>query len=1729
MAKQIVNEMATNLTLDSNSASQALKELTREVKNSSTEAKILESQYKASGDAVSASKAKYEGLQSTLEAQKTKIEALKKGLDNVNTSTKKGQDLQQYLNGELAKAERQYASYQGQLEKATQSYKYQESGLASLNDELKHSNSLTDARVQKLEAEGRTEEAQKVKLEGLKNTQENYTKQLEIQKAELNKLAETGDKNTDSYKRQELRVEQMGAKLASTTSDIKHFNNTDIKPETKGLTSVKDKLNSLNDSLEGTRSHFKTIFMGNLIANGVTNALESIKDKFTDLIREGAEYNKEQQVMSATWDTLTGDAKKGQAMVDSVNSISTAFGQSSEITNELEQQFYHVFNQQGPTDTLTKSVLTMADTIGLSADETKRLGLNFTHMMSSTKLQLGDFNMITDQLPMYGEKLLEFERNQQNNQKLTMSQLRDQMSAGKISADDAEKVMNELGEKYKTASENMMSTTAGMERVISARGTALAGALTKPIMEAKNPLFGAVSKWVSDKNTENEFTKVGDSVSKSFSTITKAFGKQFKSSTFTEGADKFMKSLSTNIEKFGDYIAKHAGDITNFFKMTKELGGAGFGIMGSTLKVALPLLEQLGKFATSHPTAFKVLAGSILGFNFALKGTLSALRDFDRLKLGLGTLSNIVMKPKVDGEGAKRELIGLGDIAKKTGSVFKGAFTFLKGNPFMFIMTAIIAVGTALYELYKHNKKFRNFINGIIASVQHFIKGLNFAPIEQALKILFNTVSEVLSNISKAVEKTFKPFIKMFGSLFSGLDTEVKPIFKSVGDAFGSMMDHFDSSGKKIGFIQKLSDLFDGLTLWISNNKGLFIGFAKIITNVLGGAFVGIGAVIRGLVEFSLPLIKPAINIVISLITGLASVVKNSTKAIWNTIKLFFDVLTLNWKNVGKDIKGIVSGISGTIAAVFKTMSSVVGNIFHALVKEIDKVLWSIGTSSKPLENFGKATVKIFKGVLDFFKRDWKEILLFIVNPFAGAFALVYKHNAKFRKAVNNLVKDVVNFFKNMGKSIGNTFNSIFKNISKIYNNIKDFIGDTTHNIYKNWVNNWKSIFNFFGDTWNNIKKFGSNSINSLKGTFDDVLGKIGRSFSNTWNGIKDGFRAMWDGMKQLAGDGINAVIRIPNAGIDGINGLIHDFGGSKNALGKIPRVKFANGTGAIQELTHAVLNDGNDSPETGNKETLIHPNGKMEIVQGQNIERLLLPGTEVLNARETAMFMGLQGVKHFAGGTGFWSKLLSGAGNAVSNIAGSAWAGLKNGVDKFTKMFSYITGAVADPSGTLGKVLNLKSGGVSSVMDGVAGGAYKKVTSTAKDWWSTLWSMASESSSSGTGSKGDDYAFKNKSKDSGVDPWGYFYRECVSFIASRLKNLGVSASLFSHLGNGADWVNAKVPHSKTPKVGDVAVYAAGSEFGNHASIVTGVQGDKISGEEYNWSGDGQYHTYNGRRASGATTFLDFGRSAGAKAKEVATNNPLSKLIKKQTGGMMSWIQKFIAPINDSSTGADNDVQSWSSDVKKALSKLGLSTSGSMVSKVLKQIQTESGGNAKAKGGNDGLADGNATGLMQVKPGTFKAYAVGGHNNIMNGYDNILAGLNYAKHRYGDSLSFLGQGHGYANGGLITKHQIAEIGEGNQPEMIIPLSGMKSSRGFELLGKTAVAMAQRDGLTGSSATSDSSTLEAKIEQGNQLLNSMVQLLSGILGQTTEANQSVDDIAMNKFSKAVIARAVRSAN
>ena len=163
--------------------------------------------------------------------------------------------------------------------------------------------------------------------------------------------------------------------------------------------------------------------------------------------------------------------------------------------------------------------------------------------------------------------------------------------------------------------------------------------------------------------------------------------------------------------------------------------------------------------------------------------------------------------------------------------------------------------------------------------------------------------------------------------------------------------------------------------------------------------------------------------------------------------------------------------------------------------------------------------------------------------------------------------------------------------------------------------------------------------------------------------------------------------------------------------------------------------------------------------------------------------------------------------------------------------------------------------------------------------------------------------------------------------------------------------------------------------------------------------------------------------------------------VNQEKKGMMNWAKKVINQFGGATHQTGPGAEGWRSAVKKALRKNGLPATPAYVNAWVRQIQTESSGNPHAVGGDDGLSDGNATGLLQTKPGTFRQYAFPGHGNIFNGYDNMLAAINYAKHTYGsDMLAVIGHGHGYEDGGLIAKHGFYEIGEGDKPEMVIPLT-----------------------------------------------------------------------------------------
>ena len=237
----------------------------------------------------------------------------------------------------------------------------------------------------------------------------------------------------------------------------------------------------------------------------------------------------------------------------------------------------------------------------------------------------------------------------------------------------------------------------------------------------------------------------------------------------------------------------------------------------------------------------------------------------------------------------------------------------------------------------------------------------------------------------------------------------------------------------------------------------------------------------------------------------------------------------------------------------------------------------------------------------------------------------------------------------------------------------------------------------------------------------------------------------------------------------------------------------------------------------------------------------------------------------------------------------------------------------------------------------------------------------------------------------------------------------------------------------------------------------------------------------------------------------------LSGMADNVAASIKDIINKKLSTISFEPSGSG--VQRWKPQVILALQMNGLSTSSGMVARVLRQINTESGGNPKALGGDDGLNDGRAMGLMQTKPGTFKAYHFPGFNDIWKGFDDLLAGINYAKHRYGPGLSFLGQGHGYANGGWITSEQIATLGEGNKTEMVLPLTNQ--ARSIQLMQQALAYMGNKQSCAAAVTVSNSGNdrMMAIMQQNNQLISILIQVVKG-------KNISIDEKAIARSTNRV---------
>lgn len=1686
MANKIQATMSTEIALNTLGASDSIKRLTQLVGSATSAWKAQEAQLKSAGDSLGAAKAKYDGLSESITRQQAKIDSLKREQSELKGNT--SETAAQYLKyqQQIDQATTKLASMESQQQKAKSSLDYYKSGLAGLQQQFRQQNEASETYIKRLQAEGKENEANAEKSKLLKNSVENLTKQYKTQEDMLQKIAAESGKTSSEYLLQKKRLDETATSLANAKANASRFNaglvdlQQQLKQQNEGFgTYIKrlqaegresevnaEKSKHLKSSIENLTNQYK--IQENMLEkvaaeSGKTSEkyllqkkrLDETATSLANAKNEQEKLNEEFRKANPTFfDKIRAKAKESanemQELAEKATHTNSVLGSFREklsfgavaglaqtaiqgVTSALSGMTGEVMNT---SDAIEKFQSTM-NFAGKTKEETEEATKLFKKYADDTVYDLNDITNTGAQLAANGiESYKELA-----------------IAAGNLNA-----VAGGNADTFKSVG-MVLTQTAGAGKLTTENWNQMADAIPgasgklQEALKNMNAYTGDFRDAMADGQiSAEEFLKAiqdlgstdaAEEAARSTKTFEGAIGNLEATVTtgMTNVLDAFGKEKVTGaITKFGDIVAKAFEKVADGVKWMKD-------------NISVITMGPLGRFAN----VVKMTFGQVV-------------ESFNK------------------GKGA------IGDFLEKLGTIYLN----FSGAGWQIMTDAVAGISNGFESISKNMKDSESPMNAFKSGFEKIV-GLS----DKFFMYIYNHTGDIVQIVSSVTE--------IVGLFAQGVWDTVSDAIKEIGKGFSAI---FKNSKKSFDPISKLSGAVQELAKHKAAIKAIGAAFATyfIGTKAIAGFNAASAAikVMAGNIVTSFNAIKVAVMTnpfliaavaITALVAGFVELYKHNKK--------FRDFCN----GIAKSIKDGIGGAIKWLKDKFKDLSKGWNNFKKSISKGTDNVVKSIKNGAKKVGDFFVNVGKTIKNVMT----TIGKILIF-ANPVVLGFALMYKENKKFRKFVKGIVNIAGDLKKGLTKkvdetkkNVGKTWDNLKKTTAKTWNGIKDDthksvsklaenVKETHDEIHSKWSKTWKKSKDYLSNKWDEInkdaeKKFGGN----VKSLIFDNLVEIGNKFKDTWNGIKDGFHDMWNNLKNLARDGINAVIGIPNKGIEGINGLIHDFGGPKNAISKIPEVpKFANGTGLfngyrnpITKTTLALLNDGNDSPETGNQEAVIMPNGDLHPVPGRNTYAVLPAGAEVLNASEWAA---LSGAKPFAKGTGFWSKVW----NTATNVAGSVWDGLKDGVDKFTKMLSFITDAVAHPVDTLAKKFNPKSDNLDGMFKHLGNALYKKPVENAKNWWKELWNMANEKASPEVqaGAIGDDYQFKDRAADSGADPWGYYFKECVSFVASRLANQGVNPSLFSHLGNGNMWLNAPVPHSSTPRPGMIAVYAKNGQ--NHVSTVSGVSGDTFSGEEYNYAGSHAYHAFSGRPISQIDTFLDFGVHVADKAKE--ENSPLRKLIKGQVGGMFDWIAKMLAPLNMASS-LDNpqggSVERWRSYVERALKANGIEPTAFRVSKILATIKRESNGdpNAINNWDSNALAGHPSIGLMQTIGPTFEAYKHAGHNNIRNGYDNLLAAINYIKHRYGTSDAAFNRvaAYGYANGGLVSKNGVYELAEGNMPEYVIPTDIAKRGRAWQLLTEAVARFAGEAPAERQTGTSESSLvkLEAKFDTVIGLLSQLV--------------------------------------
>ncbi|MCC4412374.1 tape measure protein [Limosilactobacillus reuteri] len=692
------------------------------------------------------------------------------------------------------------------------------------------------------------------------------------------------------------------------------------------------------DNTKKSFSNLREVMTGTFLGNAVLNGIYAIGNGLKGLIATGYQYTRQQQTMIASWNTLTGSASKGQEMVDMTNKLAISAQNSTEMVNDLNQKFYAVTNSAGKTKDLSQAVLTLQDAFNQSDASIENFSTQWAQMVGNGKASAQDMLSIQNVFPKFRQELLAYERDATHNKNLTMQQMNDMMSQGKISSKAMNEVLIGMGNKYQDATKNFTNTLDGMGRIIKTTAPRLLGAMVEPFTKAQNPIYKAVSNWVSDPRTLKEFQNAGKNIANAFNSAISSISK-FMSSM--QGINKiigavikalgsgvwigFKSTLEIIAEAFS-LVGKAINAIVDPLSKTTK-GIKGIGALATPLKAVGVAMGIVGAMATTHAIAIGAYKTALLAATGASKvftaaqAALDAVMSLNPIGIAVVAIGALIAVFVL----AYKHIKPFRDIVNKTGEAIKKLFT----GKYDWEQSFGKGLANLGKSFQKFAKKVPQFFKGIgKAIVKTLVIGLALPvgigitlmkplikPLQNSTKSLIKTVQKQWQSFSKWLGKLFDPVAKLWNRVWNGWARIFSTVWKSLRKTASSGMKAIERLiSPAVKAIEKV---------WVTS------------WNAITSFFSGIWHTITSLGGNGMRMLHSAI-------AGPLNTISSIWHSVWNSISSFFRGIWNGIKQAAQDgMNGVINVINAGIGGINKVWSFFTGH--GTGVKELGHVHFAQG------------------------------------------------------------------------------------------------------------------------------------------------------------------------------------------------------------------------------------------------------------------------------------------------------------------------------------------------------------------------------------------------------------------------------------------------------------------------------------------------------------------------------------------------------------------------------------------------------------------------------------------------------------------------------------------------------------------------------------------------------------------------------------------------------------------